>query len=86
LLAVGIMMLPAIAARLWTSDMSKMIALATALGLAASIGGLILSYHTGLPTGPTIILIAGIFYLVSVVVGPQGGLWLRFAPTRHRSA
>ena len=78
LLAVGMMMLPAIIARFWARDITVMIAVA--IGTAALCGytGLLVSYHANLPSGPAIILMAGVVYAVSVVVGPVGGLiWLR---------
>ena len=86
LLAVGLMMLPAASARLWSADMTMMIALSMALGLAASFAGLVVSYHAGLPTGPVMILSAGVIYLVSLVFGRAGGLVSRLVPRRHLQA
>lgn len=86
LLSVGIMMLPAIAARFWAVELTAMIVAATLIGLASSVAGLIASYHLGLPSGPTIILAAGALYLVSLVFGPNGGLFLRLLPRRHLEA
>ena len=37
-----------------------------------------MSYHFNLPSGPAIVLIAGLQYLVSVVVGSRGGLVKEF--------
>ncbi|MCI0465997.1 MAG: metal ABC transporter permease [Beijerinckiaceae bacterium] len=83
LLAAGMMMLPAASARLVTRDMTAMIGLSAILGLAASYAGLIVSFHAGLPSGPLVILLAGIFYLLALVFGPAGGLLRRFYPGRH---
>ena len=48
--------------------------------------GLLVSYHANLPSGPAIILVAGVLYAVSVVFGPVGGLiWLAL-PQRHLEA
>ena len=74
LMAVGIMILPAAAARFWTERISGLILLAAAIALLASYIGLLLSYHYSLPSGPAIILVAGGFYIISVVFGPQGGI------------
>jgi zinc/manganese transport system permease protein len=38
------------------------------------------------PTGPAIILIAGIFYLVSILVGVKGGLVWGLLPRKHLEA
>ena len=86
LLAVGIMMLPAIAARFWATDLTRMIAIAVAVAFVSGYGGLLLSYHLGAPSGPAIILVAGLLYAASLMLGPVGGLRRRFAPGRHLEA
>jgi zinc/manganese transport system permease protein len=83
LLAVGMMMLPAAAARLITHDMTAMIGVAAAQAILAGYAGLIVSFHAGLPSGPLIILMAGLLYLLALVFGPAGGLLRRFKPGRH---
>ncbi|MGH6819688.1 MAG: metal ABC transporter permease, partial [Methylocella sp.] len=83
LLAVGMMMLPAASARLITQDMTAMIGVAAAQGILAGYSGLIVSFHAGLPSGPLIILMAGLLYLLALVFGPAGGLLRRFKPGRH---
>jgi zinc/manganese transport system permease protein len=86
LLAVGIMMLPAIASRFWARDVTGMIAAAVASALIASYAGLILSFRAELPSGPAIILVAGFIYLLSLAFGPVGGLILLVLPRRHLEA
>ncbi len=86
LLAVGLMMLPAVAARFWTQDVTALIGVATIIGIASGIAGLLVSFHGGLPAGPAIILSAGAFYLLSLAFGPQGGLLLRLIPRPHLKA
>ncbi len=86
LLAVGIMMLPAISARFWARDMTGMIAAAVASALVSSYAGLILSFRAELPSGPAIILVAGFIYLLSVAFGPVGGLIWLVLPRRHLEA
>ena len=86
LLAVGIMMLPAISARFWARDVTGMIAAAVASALVSSYAGLILSFRAELPSGPAIILVAGLIYLLSVALGPVGGLIWLVLPRRHLEA
>jgi zinc/manganese transport system permease protein len=86
LLAVGIMMLPAISARFWAREVTGMIAAAVASALIASYAGLILSFRAELPSGPAIILVAGFIYLLSVALGPVGGLIWLVLPRRHLEA
>ena len=86
LLAVGIMMLPAAAARLWVSDLTALFGVSVAIGLVSSYGGLVLSYHESLPAGPAIILVAGVIYLVSLVFGRAGGILRTLVRPRHLEA
>ena len=68
LLAVGPILLPAAAARCWGLGMAASMALATGFGLAASVAGLLVSYHGNLPSGPVIVLAAGLLFGISFVV------------------
>ncbi|WP_375408610.1 metal ABC transporter permease [uncultured Methylobacterium sp.] len=86
LLAVGLMLLPAITARLWAADLSGLIPISMLLAMLASLSGLVLSYHADLPTGPAIVLSAGALYLVSLLVGTRGGLLRRLLRRRHLEA
>jgi zinc/manganese transport system permease protein len=86
LLAVGIMILPAVTARFWTGDITMMIVIAALAGTAAGYAGLLLSYHSGLPSGPAIILLAGAIYAVSLLLGRVGGLIWNLFPGRHLEA
>ena len=72
LLSVGLMMLPAAAARFWPSRVGSMAALAVAIGIASCVAGLLLSYHASLPSGPAIILSAGVVYILSILLGTRG--------------
>jgi zinc/manganese transport system permease protein len=85
LLAVGLMMLPAAAARFWTADITRLILLASGFGMLSGYAGLVVSYSAGgnLPAGPAIILAAGALYLGSLLIGSQGGLARRLLPAPH---
>src|SRR5256712_6629594 len=74
LLAVGIMMLPAAIGRFWARDITLMIVIATLSGALAGYVGLLLSVHTGIASGPAIILLAGVLYVASLLIGRVGGL------------
>ncbi len=83
LMAVGLIMLPAAAAKLWTRDLSAALPLAGGLGALASYVGLALSFYSGAPAGPAIILAAGVVYFVSLCLGRAGGLIRNLRPRRH---
>ena len=83
LMAVGIMILPAAAARFWAAGVGSLIGVAMAVAFISSLSGLLISYHFSLPSGPAIILMAGFAYGLSLVLGPVGGLAARAFPRRH---
>ena len=86
LLAVGIMMLPAVIARFWARDITTMILIAIVSGAISGYAGLLVSFHTGAPSGPAIILVAGVLYAASVLFGRVGGLIHLLFPGRHLEA
>jgi zinc/manganese transport system permease protein len=86
LLAVGLMLLPAVAARFWARDLGGLIPVSMLIAAIASVTGLSLSYHLDLPSGPAIVLAAGALYLVSMLAGPRGGLLHRLIRPRHLEA
>ena len=77
LLAVGPMLLPAAAARGWGLAAAGSMALATGFGLVASVAGLLVSYHVNLPSGPAIVLAAGLLFAISLLAA---NLLRRLAP------
>ena len=83
LMVVGTMILPAAAARFWFFSIGGLIATAISLGMLSSLIGLLLSYHYSLPSGPAIILVAGLAYVISLLFGPLNGLVAQ-ALSRHR--
>jgi zinc/manganese transport system permease protein len=74
LMAVGLMMLPAVSARLWHESLGAQLLNAALQAALAGVAGLLLSYHLDTPSGPTIIACAGMLYLASLLVSPGG--WL----------
>ncbi|MFC3942350.1 metal ABC transporter permease [Pseudomonas gingeri NCPPB 3146 = LMG 5327] len=77
LMVVGLMMLPAIASRFWSRRLPVLMAIAALIGCVSVTLGLLLSFYYSLPSGPAIVLVAGGFYLLSVVFGPVHGLLRR---------
>ena len=86
LMAVGLMMLPAAAARFWVRELWSLSAASSALALASGFLGLLLSYHFDLPSGPAIVLVAGLGYVVSVALGPRDSLRALYVRRAHLEA
>ena len=74
LMAVGLMMLPAAAARFWVRELWALSVTSSALALSSAFLGLLFSYYLDLPSGPAIVLVAGVAYFGSVLLGPRDSL------------
>ena len=86
LMAVGLMMLPAAAARFWVRELWSLSAASGALALGSGFVGLLVSYHLNLPSGPAIVLVAGLGYIVSVALGPRDSLRALYVRRSHLEA
>lgn len=86
LMAVGLMVLPATAARFWARDITRLLLVASFIGLSGAIAGLLLSYHADLPTGPVIVLCLGVVMLISMATGPFGLIRSHWPNRSHRQA
>ena len=86
LMAVGIMLLPAATARFWAEELFQLIVFAVIFALASCYVGLLLSYHLDMASGPTIIITCGAGYVLSMLLGPRGGILSRLIPLRHLDA
>jgi len=74
LMAVGVMMLPAVAARCWARTLPHLLLLAAAIGALCAWLGLSLSWLAGLPAGPAIVLTASLIFFLSILFGTRSGL------------
>jgi len=77
LMSVGLMMLPATSARFWSRHLAWVLGIAMLLALFAALAGLMISWNCALPAGPSVVLSAAVLFLISVAIGPCGGLLRR---------
>ncbi len=76
---------PAAAARQWTNRLGVMVILSGVFGAIAGVGGTVVSSSaTQVPTGPAIVLIAGIVAVVSLLLAPARGVIWTWARRYHR--
>ncbi|MBM3540450.1 MAG: metal ABC transporter permease [Alphaproteobacteria bacterium] len=83
LLSLGLLLLPATAAMFWTQRLSRLMAIASGFAFLSGYAGLVVSYRWDLPSGPVMVLAAGLFYVVSMALGPEGSLRTRLFPRPH---
>ena len=83
LMAVGLMMLPALAARFWSEDIGSILVTATIFAVISSVSGLLVSFHVEIASGPAIVLSAAIIYIASILLGTRSGLVGRLLRRPH---
>jgi zinc/manganese transport system permease protein len=74
LMGASLMVLPAAGARLWTTRIDTMIAIATVVAIVSVFAGLLCAVQFSLPAGPSVAASAGLFFLISCVFGRHGGM------------
>lgn len=77
LMALGIMLLPAMTARFWTQNLDQAMLLGMAVGGVATLAGLLLSYHQHLASGASVVLVAALITVFSVGFGRYGSVLAR---------
>ncbi|MEM9277541.1 MAG: metal ABC transporter permease [Pseudomonadota bacterium] len=87
LMAVGLMILPATAARYWVSTITGYLFLTFTFALMSCWVGLIVSFYLPeVPSGPAIVLVAGVIFFLSLIFAPQGfHVGARLNPLRNGS-
>jgi zinc transport system permease protein len=68
ILVIALLTLPAATARYYARSLVQMMIIASVLGALFTTSGLIVSYQPNLPAGATIIVIAGLAYLLATVL------------------
>jgi zinc/manganese transport system permease protein len=83
LMALGLIMLPAAAARFWARQVWTMMLTSMGLAFASSLIGLLVAHHAALPAGSAVVLTAGAAYLGSVALGTRDSLRARYLLSAH---
>ena len=84
-LMAALLIAPAAAARQWTDNLGRMLALGGLFGAVSGVlGALISASSANLPTGPVIVVVASVILLISLFFAPKRGLlWSAFASARR---
>ena len=84
ILVIALLTLPAAVAAQYVHSLGRMMFLASLLGMSFTLLGLAAAYRYDLPAGASIILVAGISYLLSTLIGTT--LKRRYGLMIHRQA
>ncbi|HTR83615.1 MAG TPA: metal ABC transporter permease [Reyranella sp.] len=83
LMALGLMLLPAVAASFWAREVWSMTAIAAPMAFLSGALGLLVSFHAGLPSGPVIVLMASLCFLASLLFGTRASIRARLSHPAH---
>lgn len=82
-LMTAMLVTPAAAAYLLTRRLPVMMALAATIGAASAASGLYLSFYINVASGPAIVLVCTLFFLLAFLFSPQQGLVKRIRFSRR---
>ena len=80
ILVVAMLIAPGAIAYLLSNRFEHMLAIAAAVAISSSVAGTIISFHIDGATGPCIVLIQMVVFLVALLFAPQSGLLRRKSP------
>ena len=82
-MSIGMMVLPATAARFWVNSLDNLIIISIIVGISGCYIGLMLSFYFDMPSGPAIIVSVGAMCILSMLFGSNGGFLRSLLPLRH---
>ena len=81
-LVLALLVTPAATATLLARRLPGIIAYSITVALAATVAGLYLSFYAGLPSGPSIVVVATGFFLLALLFSPSKGVLWRWRRER----
>ena len=77
ILVVAMLVTPGCVAHLWTDRFDRMLGIATVSAVAATVTGILISYHLNGSTGGCIVLVHAALFFVSLAFAPKYGIVAR---------
>jgi manganese/iron transport system permease protein len=74
ILVVAMLVTPGCIAHLWTDRFDRMLGIATVSAVAATVTGILISYHLNASTGGCIVLVQTTLFFVSLAFAPKYGI------------
>ncbi|NCU18493.1 metal ABC transporter permease [Pallidibacillus pasinlerensis] len=79
ILIAALMIIPAVSAHYWTHSFKVMVLLSAIIGgVSGALGTYISALGSGWPTGPFIVVTAAVMFLISLCIGKERGLLIRY--------
>lgn len=83
LMSVGMMIMPVVASMFWTKRLLILIIISILVAIVCSTIGLIVAFHTNIPSSPAIILTLGIWYITSFLFGRYNSVLSTYLKPKH---
>lgn len=83
LLSLGLLILPAATMYLLSDSYQAMSWGGAALGVGGAVTGLIVSYWANIPSGPSIVMVLGVLFILAYLFSPKYGVITRSLRPRH---
>lgn len=83
LLSLGLLILPAAAVYLLTDRYEVMLWGSAALGTFCAFTGLLVSFYAEIPSGPAIVLLLGVVFVLAYLLSPKYGILISLLRRRH---
>jgi manganese/iron transport system permease protein len=74
-LVLSLLITPGATAYLLVPRLHQVMGVGSAIGVAASVTGLYLSYYFNLPSGPAIVLVVSLLFSLAFLFSPRHGIW-----------
>jgi ABC-type Mn2+/Zn2+ transport system permease subunit len=81
-LVAAMLVTPGATAYLLTHRLAPMMGLSAAIGAASAVAGLYFSYYGNVPSGPAIVLVATVFFLLAFAFSPKRGVFWAYLRRR----
>lgn len=82
-LSLGLLVMPGATVYLWCDSFDAMAWGGGVIGMVGSCAGLLISYWANIGSGPAIVMVLGLFLLVSYLFSPRYGIVIRLLKPRH---
>jgi manganese/iron transport system permease protein len=77
-LVLAMLVTPASTAYLLTRRLHSMMAIGAAIGALCSVSGLLISYHLNIASGPAIVLVTTVVFVLIFLFAPQRGVFIQY--------
>jgi manganese/iron transport system permease protein len=85
LLVVSLLIGPGITAYLLVKELHQMMIVGAIIGMVSSVTGMYISYHLNVPSGPSIVLVTTLLFLIALFFSPSQGILTRPEMVSHHA-